>query len=74
MMLLPGSYIGFDCPRAVPSEYTSEPMKVNVRFSLRSLYRAMFGSTESRGLESKDHPARTADDPATQVRSCDSQC
>jgi hypothetical protein len=23
----------------------------------------MFGNTDSRGFESKDHPARTADDP-----------
>lgn len=65
MMLLPGSYIGFDWPRAVPSEYTSEPINVKVLFSLRSLYLAIFGRTDSRGFESNDHPARTAEDPET---------
>jgi hypothetical protein len=40
---------------------------VNPRFSLRSRYRAISGGRESRGFESKDHPARTVDDPESRL-------
>src|SRR4051794_21826093 len=62
-MLLPGSYTFFDCPRAVPSEYISDPTNVKVLFNLRSRYLAMRGGRVSRGLESKDQPARTVEEP-----------